>query len=128
MSFAGTGFAWSRRPEARLTLDGTKPAHEGRFAPGTAMQEVRFAQPAQGRFFCLESLSAQDDKPSAAMAELDLLDEAGGSMSREGWTIAFADSEERTQEDGTAENAIDGQAASYWHTEWRASHRTIRTV
>ncbi len=25
---------------------------------------------------------------------------------------------ERTKEDGTAENAIDGQTADYWHTEW----------
>jgi beta-galactosidase len=28
------------------------------------------------------------------------------------------DSEERAKEDGTAENAIDGQTANFWHTEW----------
>ena len=31
------------------------------------------------------------------------------------------DSEERAKEDGTAENAIDGQTANYWHTEWSAA-------
>jgi beta-galactosidase len=29
------------------------------------------------------------------------------------------DSEERTAEDGSAENAIDGQTANFWHTEWK---------
>jgi beta-galactosidase len=42
-------------------------------------------------------------------------------LSHEGWTIAYVDSEERDQEDGTAENAIDGQTANYWHTEWSAA-------
>ena len=32
------------------------------------------------------------------------------------------DSEERTSEDGTAENAIDGQVANFWHTEWSIAH------
>ena len=40
------------------------------------------------------------------------------------------DSEERAGEDGTAENAIDGQTANFWHTEWKNSspdypHRLI---
>jgi beta-galactosidase len=55
------------------------------------------------------------------VAELDLLDESGRPLSHEGWTIACVDSEERDQEDGTAENAIDGQTANYWHTEWSAA-------
>jgi beta-galactosidase len=48
----------------------------------------------------------------------------------EGWTIAYVDSEERERGDGTAENAIDGQTANFWHTEWGAAqpgfpHRLI---
>ncbi len=52
---------------------------------------------------------------------MDLLDVSGKPLSHEGWTIAYVDSEERDKEDGTAENAIDGQTANYWHTEWGAS-------
>ena len=52
------------------------------------------------------------------MAELDLLDDSGKPLSHEGWTMAFVDSEERDREDGTAENAIDGQTANFWHTQW----------
>jgi beta-galactosidase len=123
-------FARSRRPEVQLALEGAKPAHEGQFTPGTAMQEVKFAQPANGRFFCLESLSAQDGKPFAAVAELTLLDAEGKPLSTDGWTVAYVDSEERAKEDDTAENAIDGQMANFWHTESSATqpnypHRLI---
>ena len=114
-------FARAHRPKVTLQLDSAKPVLAAQFAPGSQMQEIKFAAPAQGRFFCLESLSAQDGKPFAAVAELDLLDESGRPLSHEGWTIAYADSEERGQEDGTAENAIDGQTANYWHTEWGAT-------
>ncbi|HVT81507.1 MAG TPA: discoidin domain-containing protein, partial [Phycisphaerae bacterium] len=34
------------------------------------------------------------------------------------WSIAYADSEERGSEDGSAENAINGQNSDYWHTQW----------
>ena len=55
------------------------------------------------------------------MAELDLLDSVGASISHNGWTIAYVDSEEHVGEDGSAENAIDGQTANYWHTEWQSA-------
>ncbi len=64
-------------------------------------------------------MNAFDGKPYAAVAELDLLDADGKSISHDGWTIAYVDSEERAAEDGSAENAIDGQTANFWHTEWK---------
>ncbi|HWI58358.1 MAG TPA: beta-galactosidase [Bacillota bacterium] len=107
-----------RRPVVQLALDSAKPVQTGQFRPGTEMQEVTLPNPVRGRYFCLETLSAQDGKPYAAIAELDLLDAAGKPLSHEGWTIAYVDSEEREREDGTAENAIDGQVANFWHTQW----------
>lgn len=74
--------------------------------------------PATGRYFCLEAVNAQDGKQFAAMAELDLLDKDGKPISHQGWSIAYVDSEERAREDGSAQNAIDGQNASFWHTQW----------
>ena len=111
-------FSRVKRPEVSLQLNGVKPVLEASFAPGTALQEVKFSAPAKGRYFCLESLNAQDGKAYAAIAELDLLDEAGKPLSHEGWTVAYVDSEERSSEDGSAENAVDGQTANFWHTEW----------
>jgi beta-galactosidase len=101
-----------------LTIEGVQPVHTGSFAPGAAAQEVRFAKPVQGRQFCLETLNAQDGKPYAAVAELDLLDADGKPIPHTTWTIAYVDSEERVNEDGSAMNAINGQTADFWHTEW----------
>jgi beta-galactosidase len=112
-------FQTVHRPIVKLNLDSVAPVHSGSFAPGADAQEIKFTAPATGRFFCLESLNAQDGKPYAAVAELDLLGADGKSISHDGWTIAYVDSEERAAEDGSAENAIDGQTANYWHTEWK---------
>ncbi len=111
-------FSGSGRPNRKLNLTGATPAHEGMFPPGSERQTVVFSSPATGRFFCLESLSSHDNKQFAAVAELGLSDRTGKAISPRGWTVAYADSEEKTAEDGTAENAIDGQTANFWHTEW----------
>jgi beta-galactosidase len=111
-------FARARRPQVTLALDGVAPVKTGQFAPGAQVQDIHFDALARGRYFCIESLSAHDGKPFAAIAELDLLDENGKPLSHEGWTIAYVDSEERDREDGSAENAIDGQTANFWHTQW----------
>jgi beta-galactosidase len=112
-------FAKSHRPRVQVNLFSAMPVHSGTFAPGNDTQEIKFAAPATGKFFCLQLLDAQDGKPYAAIAELNLLDASGNPISHNGWTIAYVDSEERTAEDGSAENAIDGQTANYWHTEWK---------
>ncbi len=114
-------FAKTARPLVTLLLSAAKPVHAGAFAPGADPQKIQFGAPASGRYFALESLNAHDGQPYAAIAELDLLDAAGRSISHDGWTIAYADSEELSGEDGSAENAIDGQTANYWHTQWKTA-------
>ena len=111
-------FARARRPEVTLHLDSAQTTLAASFIPGAAQMDVKLNAPAKGRYFCFESFSAHDGQPYAAIAELSLLDAAGQQISTEGWTIAYVDSEERAKEDGTAENAIDGQTANFWHTEW----------
>lgn len=113
----GKDFAHARRRTVTLRPDFGSPVQAGSFAPGANLQEVRFS-PARGRYFCLEALDAQDGGPTAAVAELTLLDSTGQPLSTDGWTVAYVDSEEREREDGTAENAINGQVADYWHTQW----------
>ena len=111
-------FARAQRRDVRLRADFGDPAFAGSFVAGTASQEVRLPTPVKGRYFCLEAINAHDGKPFAAVAELSVLDASGQPLSAEGWTIAYVDSEEREREDGTAENAIDGQTANAWHTQW----------
>lgn len=104
--------------KVRPKLDGVAPIHEGEFAPGASRQEVRFAGLAAGRQFCLESLDAFDGKDFAAVAEIALLDGAGRVLNQSAWTIAYASSEETAKEDGSALNAINGQASDHWHTRY----------
>ena len=111
-------FSRKSNVKGRLALEGVTPAYTGSFAPVAEVQEVRFPQPVTGRQFCIESLNAHDGKPFAAIAELDLLDPAGNSISHLNWTIAYVDSEELTAEDGSASNAINGQSSDFWHTAW----------
>jgi beta-galactosidase len=95
-------FTRTQRPVVKLNLDSATPVCTGTFAPGGEVQEIKFSTPATGKYFCLQSLNAQDGKPYAAVAELDLLGADGKSISHDGWTIGYVDSEERAAEDGSA--------------------------
>jgi beta-galactosidase len=99
-------------------LEGVKPAHEGEFQNGAATQDVKFAQAVKGRQVCVESLDAFDGKQFAAIAELALLGPDGKTLNQSNWTIAYVSSEERTREDGSALNAINGQATDFWHSAY----------
>jgi len=109
------------RPSVRLELDSANAVLTGQFVSGTDAQTFRFEKPVTGRYFCLETLSAHDGRAYAAIAELNFLDSSGHDLNRSGWKIAYVDSEEHDREDGSAENAIDGNPATIWHTEWSTS-------
>jgi beta-galactosidase len=115
LDFANT----ASEPTTKLSLTGLKPVLKAEFKPGSEMQEVKFSQPASGNQFCFEADSAQDGKNFASIAELDLLDPSGNSISHQTWNIAYASSQELTGEDGSASNAIDGQTSNFWHSEWK---------
>jgi beta-galactosidase len=105
-----------KRNKGTFTLDSTKAVYKGSFAREPRIQEVKFPKIFQGSQFCIESLNAYNASDQAAISELDLLDENGNSIPHTVWTIAFTDSEETTSEDGSALNAINGQAVDYWIT------------
>jgi beta-galactosidase len=107
-----------RRPTVTFTIGDLKPNHTGQFLLGGQMQTINFSEIGNGRYFCFAALSSFDGKPFAAVAEMDILDVHGNPISHQSWTIAYVSSEEVIQENGSAENAIDGQTSNYWHTEW----------
>ena len=109
------------RPSARLELDSANVVVTGQFLPGAQEQEIIFDHPVMGQYFCLETLSALDGRPYAAVAEINLLDQAGHLLSRTNWTIAYADSEEHDREDGSADNVLDNNPNTVWHTQWNAN-------
>ncbi|WEF33878.1 beta-galactosidase [Pseudoduganella chitinolytica] len=105
----------------RPRLAGLAPVHASQFQPGPGTQDVRFDRPARGRHFCIEALDAFDGKPCAAIAELALLGADGKTLNQSSWTVAYASSEEARKEDGSALNAINGQATDYWHSAYSAA-------
>lgn len=88
----------------------------GTFKAGNGWQEVRFAQPVAGRYFCLEGISNYEGNNIAAIAELDVLDNNGKPVSRENWKIVYADSEETRSGNRTADKVFDLQESTFWQT------------
>ncbi len=130
ISFQATGLP------AGVTLDASTgrlsgaPMQAGEFlaslrvsnGAGNVGWDVRFTvrDPGSVRFVKFEALSEVAGNPWASMAEFDLLDDLGRLLPRAGWSVS-ADSAELAGENGAAVNAIDGNPATIWHTQWQAS-------
>ena len=104
-----------REPGQSLDLSGETPVLEGSFKPGNGWQETRFA-PRKGRYVCIEALDALDGGDVAAIAEMYLLDDKGERLSREPWTVMYADSEDMDGVNRSADKTFDLQESTYWQT------------
>lgn len=94
---------------------------QGAFSNPTDAQNVTFV-PVKARYVCLQSLSAFDDGEFASCAEFMLFGPDGKPLRRSKWRILYTDSEEDLAEDGYADNMIDGDEATIWHTVWGRPH------
>ena len=105
-----------RQEGQNLNLNEEKAVKSGSFAPGNGWQEVKFDAPVTGRYVCIEALNAHNGKEIACMAECYLLDADGERLSREPWTISYADSEETNSGNRAADKIYDLQESTYWST------------
>ena len=105
-----------RKDGEKLNLAGEIPVWQATFAPSNGWQEVRFTNPVNGRFFCLEALTPQAEDNVAAIAEFEILGRDGQPISREHWKIRYADSEETRSGNCTADKIFDLQESTYWMT------------
>ncbi len=96
-------------------LNSATPVLVGAMSPGNGWQTARFAAPAKGRYLALQCLDTHGGG-SLAIAELYLDDNQGRRISREQWSVKYADSE---NENGnhTGDKAFDLQESTYWQTE-----------
>lgn len=106
-----------RQEGQSLELASIPPVYTGAFKPGNGWQEVRLNQPKRGRYVCIEALNAHDAKELACIAELYLLNESGERLSREPWTVEFADSEDVSGVNRSGDKLFDLQESTYWSTE-----------
>ncbi|WP_165349641.1 discoidin domain-containing protein [Methylibium sp. Pch-M] len=77
--------------------------------------------PISVRYVRLEEVTEINGGAWASMAEFNLLDTNGATISRTGWTVS-ADSQETQGENAPAANAIDGNTATFWHTQWSGAN------
>jgi beta-galactosidase len=104
------------------------PLAEGSFSGEVSWQCINFASSAEGRYLCLEGLSALDGGSGCAVAGLDAFDPQGAPLPRAAWNVLWVSSEETNYLPGHAENAIDGQTSTFWHSETgdpKPPHRLI---
>ncbi|MCQ2367920.1 MAG: discoidin domain-containing protein [Kiritimatiellae bacterium] len=94
-----------------------RPIMVSEFQNSSNQQIFKFA-PVKATYFAIESRSAWDGQPFAAISEFDVYDAWGQDIPHEKWSVAYVDSEELAKEDGKAENAIDGENRNHWHTRW----------
>jgi beta-galactosidase len=110
-------------PNPRPALAAAERVATGEFGSGEAAQDVRF--PARsGRYLALQAIDSYDGDYASA-AELYLLDANGKPLPRDAWKIYYASSEESAQEDGNAENLIDDDPDTIWHTVWSQAHPSL---
>ena len=104
-------------PADQPDLNSAIPAHVGQLAAGNGWQMVRFDTPKKGRYIAIQALSTHEGKDVVSVAELYAVNVNGARLSREPWTVKYADSEETKRGNNTAEKSFDLQESTYWRTE-----------
>ena len=104
-------------PGDKPDLNSATPLSAGTLAAGNGWQMVRFDKPKTGRYLAIQALSTHDGKDVVSVAELYAINANGGRLSRESWTVKYADSEETKRGNNTAEKSFDLQESTYWRTE-----------
>lgn len=113
-------FAARKRAGGTFAAPAQALAAEGAFTDDTQWQEVHFTASVTGRYLAFEALSSLQGTELASVAELDALNAKGEGVSKANWKILWVDSEDALVNANDAENVLDGQASSYWATEYEA--------
>ena len=108
-------------PGDKPDLNSATPAAEGELASGNGWQTIRFSAPQKGRYIAIQALSTHEGKDDVSIAELYVRDNAGNRVSREPWTVKYADSEDIHRGNFTGEKVYDLQESTYWRTARKAS-------
>ncbi len=80
------------------------------------MPTIEFNRSAKGRYIAIECQNVHGTNDYVAIAELYALNAEDYRISRDSWSVKYADSEE---EDGnhTGDKAFDQQESTYWKTQ-----------
>ena len=102
-------------PGDRPDLNSAKPVAEVTLKAGNGWQTVTFPNTAKGRYVAIECLSTHSSD-QVAIAELYMQSADGSRLSREPWTVKYADSENEMG-NHTGDKVYDLQESTYWQTQ-----------
>jgi hypothetical protein len=95
-----------------------QPVKKGTLAEGTEKKTVTFEAKAC-RFIKLKALSEINGEAWTSAAEIGVVEATGDTPSKPKLKFVKVDSEETEGEDGKGANAVDGDPATFWHTQWQ---------
>ena len=100
----------------RPDLNSAQPVAQGVLLATDLCQTIEFNRPAKGRYIAIECQNVHGTNDYVAIAELYALNAEDYRISRDSWSVKYADSEE---EDGnhTGDKAFDQQESTYWKTQ-----------
>ena len=102
-------------PGYRPDLNSATPVVDTNLKAGNGWQTVSFSAPVKGRYVAIECRSTHASD-QVAVAELYLQDTKGKRLSREPWTVKYADSENEVG-NHTGDKVFDLQESTYWQTQ-----------
>lgn len=102
-------------PGDRPDLNSATPVVDTNLKAGNGWQTVSFSSPVKGRYVAIECRSTHASD-QVAVAELYLQDANGKRLSREPWTVKYADSENEVG-NHTGDKVFDLQESTYWQTQ-----------
>ena len=107
--------------EFYLSDDGKEfgqPVKKGTFEEGKDKKIALFAAKS-AKFIKLKALSEINGNAWTSAAEIGIVDESEAVSVKPKLTLVKVDSEETAGEDGKGANAVDGNPATFWHTQWQ---------
>lgn len=106
-----------REPGENLFLGNLSPVYGGAFPQGNGWKHQMFPEPVKGQYLIIEALSADSELDLVSIAEFYALNEKGERISRETWSIDYADSEDFISGNNSADKIYDLQESTFWKSE-----------
>lgn len=118
----GEALKKQRQEGATLALGNIPPVFGGSFPTGNGWKHQEFEKAEEGRYLVIEALTPAAENDYAAIAEFYAIGADGQRLSREGWTIDYADSEDTESGNHMAEKIFDLQESTFWKSVDKAPY------
>lgn len=107
-----------RKSGQTLDLTNEIPIKTGSFEAGQGWKTILFDKTIVARYVCLEAMNSQKGDQYTTLAEIEITGDNGAMIPRSQMKLVYADSEEVTAENNSADRVFDNQESTFWHTAY----------